>query len=357
MTASERHLGLLRSFVTGDGDALHAAVSAAAPDLISFLQFAHRHQLGAFTYWMLQREGLADGLPEATLAAMRASSLVARRRTERQLIQLRDLAGLFDANDVEVLFMKGPLFAQRFYGSMQPRGFSDLDVLVPAPDVERVDSILASAGYDRAHRALVSRRVTRYFAHHFEYRRDDLPLDVHWALQRHFTFAIDYARIRQTAARVTFDGTTYSATSDEYELVLQILGVVTDLQVGQLTLRGLVDIFRVLKAVESTIDWDAFFAARRSERVLRPCRYVLASVLDLFDCHGQFPRLASQLEPSLSSLPSVAAARHAVLESRKVDVQQKLLAFRLYERSVAASFSWWLLSLPFRLAAYSGVRR
>jgi hypothetical protein len=50
----------------------------------------------------------------------------------------------------------------------------------------------------------------------------------------------------------------------------------------------------------------------------------------------------------------VRLARRAVLESRKVDVGQKLLAFRLYESSLAAALSWWLVSLPFRFAVYAG---
>lgn len=354
IAARERHLALLRAVIKADVAALRKAFADPATDVIGLLRFAHQHKLGAFTYWTLQGLGLTGELLAPTVAAMRAASLVERRRTERQLGQLRDLADLLDMHDVDFLFMKGPLFAQRFYGDLEARGSSDLDILIRSPEeLDRIEATLLDAGYERAFRILMSRRLSRYFAHHFEYRRNGLPLDLHWALQRHFTFAIDYARIWATTVPVTLQGRVHRATSDEYELVLQILGVHTDLQVGQLALRSLVDVYRVLKTVEHSLDWGEFFDARRRERILRPCRYVLAVVLDVLDCREEFATLAPLLQPTLDSLPSTRFARRAVLESRKVDVGQKVLAFRLYETSVTAAFSWWLLSLPFRFAVYS----
>lgn len=353
--AREGHLALLRSLVKPDVAAVRDALSDPKTDLIGFLRFAHHHQLGAYAYWTFQQLGVTGELPARTVAATRASSLVERRRTERQVRQLRDLADLLDRHGAQVLFMKGPLLTQRFYGSLDARGFSDLDILIRSPDdLDRIEAMLLDDGYEPAFRVLTSRRLSRYFAHHFEYRRNGLPLDVHWALQRHFTFAIDYAHIWATFSDVTLQGRSYRATSDEYELVLQIVGVLTDLQVGQLALRSLVDIHRVLKTVDSTLDWAAFFSRRQRERILRPCLYVLAVVLDVLDCRDQFATLGRLLEPRLSSLPSVRLARRAVLESRKVDVGQKLLAFRLYESSLVAAFSWWLVSLPFRFAVYAG---
>ena len=354
MTATEGHLALLRSMVKADVTAVRDALSDPKSDLIGFLRFAHHHQLGAYAYWTFQQLGVTGELPARTVSATRASSLVERRRTERQVRQLRDLADLLDGRGAEALFMKGPLFTQRFYGSLDARGFSDLDVLIRSPDdLDRIEAMLLDAGYEPAFRVLMSRRASRYFTHHFGYRRNGLPLDLHWALQRHFTFAIDYQYVWATSSAVTLEGRTYRATSDEYELVLQILGVLTDLQVGQLALRALVDIHRMLKTVESTLDWGAFFARRQRERILRPCLYVLAVVLDVLDCRDQFATLGPFLEPRLGSLPSVKLARRAVLESRKVDLGQKLLAFRLYESSLVAAASWWLVSLPFRFAVYA----
>ena len=208
------------------------------------------------------------------------------------------------------------------------------------------------AGFEPCFRTLLDRRACRRFPHHFEYRRDGLPLDVHLELQRHFSFAIDYGRLRRTAVRAPFAGRLYPATSDEYELVLQILGILTDLQVGRLTLRSLVDVYRVVQTIDATTDWDSFLAQRARERIARPAVYVLALGLDVFEARDRFPALAAALEPRLAGLPSRAVARRAVLESRPLDPGQKTLALRLYETSLPAAFAWWLATLPFRFAVY-----
>jgi hypothetical protein len=352
------NLALLRWIVRADADRLQHILSDATTDMGGFLRFAHRHQLGAYAYWTLQRLGLARRLAPPTLAATKASSLVERTRSASLAQQLRELGALFARHGEDVLFIKGPLLAHRFYGSLDARAIADLDILLRSPDdLDRVEALLLESGFERAFRVLVSRRWSRHFAHHFEYRRASHPLDVHWALQRHFSFAIDYGRIWATRSRITFEGHTYEATSDEYELVLQILGVLTDLQVGKLVLRSLVDVYRILKTVDGRMDWDDFFSWRARERILRPSAYVLGLVLDVFDCRDEFARLDAVLGPKLCRLPPTSLAHRMVLESRPLDLRQKLLALRLYETSLAAACSWWLVSLPFRIAVYDAAGR
>ncbi|HUF70202.1 MAG TPA: nucleotidyltransferase family protein [Longimicrobiales bacterium] len=349
---------LLRSLIRGDVEALRRRLSDPATDATRFLRFAYRHQLGAGAYYELQRLGLADLLPRPVRAATKASSLRERARTENLALLMRELAEAFDAAAVRVLFIKGPLFAERFYGSIAARGVADLDVLIRTPaDLARIETLLRDRGFQPAFRVPVSRRFTRVFTHHFEYRRAGLPLDVHWVLQRHFTFAIDDARIWATATRVGLGGRTYDTTSDEYELVLQILGVLTDLQVGKLTLRPLVDIYRILKTVDGSLDWAEFFSTRARERILRPAIFVLALTLDLLNCHDDFVALRPFLDVNRRSIPATRHAFQAVLKSRPLALRQKLLALRVYETPLPAALSWWLLSLPFRLAVYGVTRR
>jgi Uncharacterised nucleotidyltransferase len=352
-----RDLALLRSLVARDAGAVRDVLGDPATDLPGFFGFARRHQLGSFCYRALQELGLAKGLPPPLLAAAKAASLLERTLSERLMDQLRELGELFERGAVPVLFMKGPLFAKRYYGSLEARSVSDLDILVQGPpDLARVERLLLEVGFAPAFRIPLSRRLARLFAHHFEYRRDSLPLDVHWALQRHFSFAIDYGRVWSTAAQVELAGRTFPATSDEYEIVLQILGVVTDLQVGKLTLRPLVDLVHALRAVDGTMVWREFFAARERERILRPSAYVLALTLDAMGCRERFPELGSALAPTLQALPPTALAGDALLASRPLDVKQKLLALRIYEGPLVASLAWWVVSLPFRMAVY-GVRQ
>lgn len=351
-------LALLRLIVREDRAALRLALSDPSIDLTGFLRFAHRHQLGPYFCWSLKQLGLTHDLSPRILVAMKAASLVERMTSESLALQLRALGELFERGGAKVLFMKGPLFAQRFYGSLEARAVFDLDILIRSPEeLELVEALLLETGFEPAFHVPLSRRLSRYFVHHFEYRRNALPLDVHWALQSHFTFAIDYPRLWATTSRVELAGRTYESTSHEYELVLQILGVLTDLQVGKLALRSLVDIYRVLRSVEGTLDWGEFFSWRKRERIHRPSVYALGLALAVFDCHDDFPTLWTALEPMLRPLPPTRPAFHAVLASSPLDLRQKLLALRIYETPLAASLSWWLVSLPFRLAVHGFTRR
>jgi hypothetical protein len=351
-------LDLLRLIVREDAPAIRPALADSDTGFAAFLGFAHQHQLGAFVYWKLQRLGLTRLLSTSMLAAVKAAWLVEQATSMKLALQLRDLVDILDKGNASVLFIKGPLFAQRFYGSVDARSIADLDVLIQAPEqLADVEALLLEAGFEPAFRVLLSRRLSHLFAHHFEYRRNSLGLDVHWKLQSHVTFAIDYARIWSTATRVDLDDRTYPCTSDEYELVLQILGGLTDMEVGKLTLRSRVDIYHVLQHVHDNLDWDGFFASRRSERILRPSAFILMVVLDVLDCHDRFPALAARLEPMRRVLPKTTHVLDAVLHSRPLDIRQKLLALRIYETPLAVSISWWLLSLPFRLAVYGLTRR
>jgi hypothetical protein len=77
----------------------------------------------------------------------------------------------------------------------------------------------------------------------------------------------------------------------------------------------------------------------------------------VLDCGDEFTELASLLESRPESLPPTAPAFRAIMQSRPLDFRQKLLALRIYESSLPATLSWWLLSLPFRLSVYGFTRR
>ena len=349
-------LALLRATVREDADAVRRALADPSCDVAGFLRFAHRNRLGDFVYWSLRRLGLTGQLSPEYLAAAKANALLERMRQEELLAELGRLGEIFQASGVRVLYLKGPLLAQRFYGGLEGRAAADLDLFIRSRDLARVERLLLEAGYRPAFRVLVSRRLSRYFVHHFEYRRKELPLDVHWQFQRHFTFAIDYGRVWASTSRTVVRGREYEVVSAEYELVLQILGMLTDLQVGKLALRSLVDIHRIVRAMDAATDWREFLAQRQREGILRPTAYILALVLELLHCEDEFPLLRAELAPTLRELPSTGLGVRAALESRPLSARQKLLALRIYESPVAVSLSWWLLSLPFRLAVY-GITR
>ncbi len=176
---------------------------------------------------------------------------------------------------------------------------------------------------------------------------------MHWALQRHFSFRFEEERIWRDAWRVRFGDLECRAISDEYQLVAQILGVLTDLQVGKLTLKPFVDMYWIIEQLDDQMDWEEFFLVRRRERLFAISVYALALFLRLLDCAEDCPRLAATLDRfrDARSCPDASAMLH-VLRSDRLATRQKLAALRLYETSLPGALGWWLVSLPFRLAVY-----
>jgi hypothetical protein len=111
-------LDLLRLMVRGDAPAIRLAFADPDTRLAAFLGFAHQHQLGAFVYWKLERLGLTRLLSKSMLAAAKAAWLVEHATSTKLTLELRALVDILDKSSTGVLFIKGPLFAQRFYGSL-----------------------------------------------------------------------------------------------------------------------------------------------------------------------------------------------------------------------------------------------
>jgi hypothetical protein len=349
-------LALLRALVHEDAQAVRRALSSPAADVRRFLRFAHGDRLAGFAYGALGRLATSGILSPDLLATAKATALSERLRTDHLLTELRRLGQMIEGSGVRALFLKGPLFVRRFYRDQYARSAADLDLFVRARDLAAVEALLHRAGYVPQFRVVLSRRLSRYFVHHLEFRWNQIPLDVHWVFQRHFTFAIDYERVWNTTTYVELEGHRYEVVAAEYELVLQVLGIMTDLQVGKLKLRSLIDVHRVVQALDGSVDWNEFLARCARERILRPTVYVLALVLEMLDCWRDFPDLATAVSPVLERLPTAPVDASIALDSRPFSLRQKLLALRMYESPLAASICWWLLSLPFRVAMF-GITR
>jgi hypothetical protein len=354
--SDREHLVPLRAVVKGRAADLERALRASGGDPEGFLSFCARHGLTGYVYRTLTELDLLTALPPRLRDSTRLLHIRQWARSERLARELAELHEACDRRGVDILCLKGPLLAQRFYGDIDARAMADLDVLVrDERDLDRVGRLLSESGYARAYGLFLGRRLSRYFTHHFQYCKGDIPVEVHWVFQRHFTFNIDYGRVWDSAAGVSFRGRVYRAPSVEYELVLRIIGALTDLQIGGLTLRAFVDMYKILTSIGDDIDWDEFFAQRRRERIFSSSTYFLRLLFDIFDCRAELGRLGDYLERSHGSArPSLDIGFQGALHSDHLSWRQKLAALRLYDTSLAGALGWWALSLPFRLAVYRG---
>jgi hypothetical protein len=355
--ATQAALPLLRALLREDRTALAAAFDRPPAELLDVLHVTTRHTLTGWVYTVLQRLGCLGLLPPAGRAWARQLYLAQWTTSERLTHDLARVSALFAAGGVPMLALKGPLLAHRYYGQTDARAMSDLDVLVhDGAASDAADRLLRAAGFTPTYGTLLGRRLSRRFTHHFHYQQGALTVEVHWVFQRHAAFRIDYGRVWATSEQVTLRGHDYRVPSAEYEMVLRIIGALTDLQVGTLTLKPFVDLYRLLIVSDAAFDWEAFFVQRQREGVLTASLAFLRLLLDLFDCRSEFPQLAAALArpPWERHVPLAATGPvlRGVFAADRRDWRQKVAAFRLYDTSLAGALAWWALSLPFRLAVY-----
>lgn len=271
-----------------------AEVERGTPTSAQIEALARRHRLGPLLFGHLD-EPLRRVLPRRLQEQWRED--YTRRWLANEDLVRRMGAVLahppFDQGEWMVL--KGPHWAERFWGDLAHRAFEDLDVLLPRETAMRFlhtvdqhnDSRFASAFRRLEEPSMHARSVRIALA-----TREELPIDVHWALRQHPSFRIDHTRLWSTAGR--FDGErhgTVAVPSDEYALVLALLETFDDVSRLEFSIKGLLDVLLILLELDSRTDWREFFAARRSERLERLSVDVLQTVIRLFDAADLLPSL------------------------------------------------------------------
>jgi hypothetical protein len=101
-------------------------------------------------------------------------------------VELCDLLRLFREQGIRALPFKGPALALRLYGDVALREFGDLDILVPAGQVQRARDLVEARGYDPDHplaprwerKALTDRR---HYSFSHRHRASGIHLELHWS--------------------------------------------------------------------------------------------------------------------------------------------------------------------------------
>jgi len=154
------------------------------------------------------------------------------------------------------------------------------------------------------------------------------------------------------------NGRTYDVLADEDEVVLGVLSLLRDIERGGGKLKNLVDLFRILDALDARQDWEAFLDARKRERTLGPTVNVLRLCFLLAGGVGGIPNLRSALgRYAAYDVPARLTPHPFVLAPARFSLGNKIWSARVHETSLPAWLAWWALSLPFRVAVRNQRRR
>lgn len=323
-----------------------------AIDRDAFGRWCLKHQLGGLSYLLCDEASPQLPRLRPLLRGFRAVYLDQWARTERLRLTLQALARVMREADEPFLVLKGLPFAQKYYGGSDRRATGDLDLWVPRARAQAVAEVLERQGALRRSPRYRDRSASFDHVHQVELEFDGTPVELHHALRVHPTFSFSDARIWNDRLQVTIHDETYATLSHEHALLLHLLGLHTDVQIGQVTGRWFADLFTLLRHVDATMDWTMFFEARREDGTAKICVNSLAMFFVLTRRDDLFP-CASRAVAARDADIVLAPDRSAYVDLlRGVSLAgRKLWPLKQYHTSIAAAAGWWLSGLPRRVAA------
>jgi hypothetical protein len=347
------NLQILSHLLRGAPDAAAALLDGDAERRSGFMDFVASNHLRPYFHGFLHGTRLHETFPPSWLARLEELTDAQLVRKEGLVAELMRLRAAFAETDLDFMLLKGPYLAERFFGGLDRRYFSDLDLLVRREQVGAVERFLAAQGYRRKSTTLLGRALTSPFVHALDFGREAMTLDLHWSLSAHVSFRVDYTAVWAGKQEFVLRDTRFFVLSDEYEIVLHTLSIFRDLERGVSRIKPFVDLFAVLRGVDPNFDWKGFFERRRRERILKITVNILAMTLDLLSSWDLFPRLAAALEGEREQMrPDTSGSYLGLLEPTRGALHNKLWTSRVYDCPRAVAGAWWLVSLPFRLAVY-----
>jgi hypothetical protein len=348
----QQYLAVVTQLLKGNHDSAKCILQDTA-QLSEFLNFIERQGLRLCFFSLLEGSAVREALPRAFWEQQRRFSLRQWVTQEILVRELAHLSSLLAAAGHEFISLKGPCLAARFWGGIDRRTFSDLDILVRRQDLAAIEVLLHNAGYVRRSTVLFNIAMTSRFVHALDFVKPQATLDLHWRLTANPAHALDYESIWKQRRTFTLCNQPLSVLSDEYEVVFSLVSIFKNVERGAARLKEFVDLYFILSSVGYSLDWEQFLEHRRRERILAISVNILAMFLEVLDCRDKFAQLAAAVNRHKGLLRIVSRElRQTLLEATPGALKNKLWAAPVYDCSAFQVFVWWFVSLPFRLAAH-----
>lgn len=202
------------------------ALLRAGPDWALLLRLAELHGLRSLLYWNLSRTCPGE-VPEAVrdqLARDFAAGEALNRSLATELLHLLDLLARYE---IPALPYKGPVLAERLYGNLALRQFSDLDLLVHPQEWMRARDLLLAQGY-RPGIPMSREAEAAHLRVHRQYRclsaDGRVRVELHWGLSPlYFPFPYDFDQLSSACRPVPFSGRMVPDLPPEELLVILCL--------------------------------------------------------------------------------------------------------------------------------------
>lgn len=147
-------------------------------------------------YFFLEKQERLDQVPPFFRDALKerfvrniSASMVLRAH-------LKLLLDRFESLGIDVVPLKGPLFAEKYFGDLTARDSGDLDILIRPAQIDKAVKIIQSMGF------VPGRKYESYHFHRVFYKEmpgwhDELTIELHWDLLRKDTSSLNMAELWQ----------------------------------------------------------------------------------------------------------------------------------------------------------------
>ena len=261
-TATERLL-VIMSFAQLSRAELAAARAAAdeVSDWEELWELASTNATAPLVYANLESAGLAGRLPPEVAASFRVVSDEIRRANEARLEVSRQLFTHFNSKDVDVVILKGVLFAEDVYHNPYYKKMNDIDILVRFADLDAIFAIYEEMRlFSAAELVGGSPRKQEKFSHHappFFSRDLSCMVGTHWGLITPLApYRIDYDAIWSRVRDFDF----YGRRAKRMALEDNLHHLCTHLPYYKTGVRELADIYNLVRQGGAALDWELFLA-------------------------------------------------------------------------------------------------
>jgi predicted nucleotidyltransferase len=206
------------------GDDAAGCVSATIQQILRhgvdwerLVQLAQHHGLVPLVFRRLSAE--MDPSRSPGLEALRQQDKSNSHRALWLTLELLSIHRHLQTRGLEVLPYKGPVLAERLYGNVAMRQFSDLDLLIRSADLAAIKEALAELGYEpglRLEKAAERDYLKSGYEYTFDGARGRNLLEIKWQiLPRFYSIGFDVNEFFERASVVTIEGQRMRTLCDQ----------------------------------------------------------------------------------------------------------------------------------------------
>jgi hypothetical protein len=218
--------------------------------------------VGPLFYKKLSLLANAGLVPAVCREKLKQSSFLTLSRGMLQYNVFRKMTEVLQGCGIPFLLLKGAYLAEKLYGDIALRQFSDIDVLIKEADGEQAQRVLREAGCrseDYAMAAFLRKNVG--FEHYPQMIFQGVPVELHVRLNRpNERFDINTDSVWQYAEKVNLQGFEVFVPDRQDTLIHTCVHLHKHFCEGHIQLTGMHDIVNMLNSDKFTVDWPVLIS-------------------------------------------------------------------------------------------------